>query len=273
MKRIKNFNIFESKKQLKSIIRECDDILLELKDEGFKVNVSSGESPLSWILIEVSKKEKFSANDIQFTIERIKDYLTSLGFKIYRGLSFKSGDFQTASNYPTITNKRIFNPNTFNVFPVGDLYHTISYTSLQFNLDKENIFESNVYKPIVSDVKYDLKDILIELVDDGFKYNIVINDWNINNYNHDELEIKWLSLKLTKEGDWNLSQIEEYLIRVVEFLSLKRIYPLFDPKPQSGLETILISNHSDIFKNRKYKVSGTQNTYAYDIQFKTDDII
>jgi hypothetical protein len=263
MKRIKNFNIFESKEQLKSIVEECQDILLELKDEGFKVNLSFGESPINWILIEVSKKEKFSANDIQFTIERIKDYLGSLGFKIYRG----------QSNYPLITSKSMINPMTFN------LDHTISYTSLQFNLNKENIFESNGYKTIVSDVKYDLKDILIELVDDGFKYNIIINDWNRNNYNNDELEIKWLSLEVTKEGDWNLSQIEDYLIRVVEFLSLKRIYPLFAPRTerliikQTGLETILISNHADIFKNRMHKVSGTQNTYAYDIQFKTDDII
>lgn len=145
--------------------------------------------------------------------------------------------------------------------------------TFEANLNKENIFESNGYKPIISDVKYDLKDILIELVDDGFKYNIIINDWNRNNYNNDELEIKWLSLKVTKEGDWNLSQIEDYLIRVVEFLTMKGLYPLFDPKPQSGLQTILISNHADIFKNRMHKVAGTQNTYAYDIQFKTDDII
>ena len=259
MKRIKNFNIFESKEQLKSIVEECQDILLELKDEGFKVNISSGESPLSWILIEVSRREKFSANDIYNTIERIKDYLGSLGFKIYRS--------QSQSNYPLIKSKSIMNPFPFYID------HIISYTSLQFNLNKENIFESNDYKTIVSDVKYDLKDILIELVDDGFKYNIIINDWNRNNYNNDELEIKWLSLEVTKEGDWNLLQIEDYLIRVVEFLSLKRIYPLFDPKPQSGLQTILISNHADIFKNRMRKVAGTQNTYAYDIQFKTDDII
>lgn len=140
-------------------------------------------------------------------------------------------------------------------------------------IKKFNIFESNGYKTIVSDIKYDLKDILIELVDDGFKYDIIINDWNRSDYNNDELEIKWLSLEVTKQGDWNLLQIEEYLIRIVEFLSEKKLYPLFDPKPQSGLETILISNHSDIFKNRIHKVSGTQNTYTYNILFKTDDII
>lgn len=256
MKRIKNFKIFESREQLKSVVEECKEILLELKDEGFKVDVTFGESPLSWILVEVSKKEKFLANDIYDTIERIKDYLGNLGFKIYRG----------QSNYPLITSKSVINPMTFN------LDHTISYTSLQFNLHERNIFESNNYKPIVSDIKYDLKDILLELEDDNFKYDIVINDWN-RSINNDQDTIKWISLSINKEGNWNLSEIEDSLIRVVEFLSLNGLYPLFDPKPQSGLETILISNYSDIFKNRMHKIAGTQNTYGYDIQFKSDDVI
>jgi hypothetical protein len=256
MKRIKNFKIFESREQLKSIVEECQDILLELNDEGFKVNVSFGESPINWILIEVSRREKFSANDIYNTIERIKDYLGNLGFKIYRG----------QSNYPLITSKSMINPMTFN------LDHTISYTSLQFNLHERNIYERNNYKPIISDIKYDLKDILLELEDDNFKYDIVINDWN-RSINNDQDIVKWISLSINKEGNWNLSEIEDSLIRVVEFLSLKGLYPLFDPKPQTGLETILISNHADIFKNRMHKISGTQNTYVYDIQFKVDDVI
>lgn len=256
MKRIKNFKIFESREQLKSIVEECQDILLELNDEGFKVNVSFGESPLSWILVEISRRENFSANDIYNTIERIKDYLGNLGFKIYRG----------QSNYPLITSKSMIDPMTFN------LVHAISYTSLQFNLHERNIFESNNYKPIISDIKYDLKDILLELEDDNFKYDIVINDWNRSS-NNDQDIVKWISLSINKEGNWNLSEIEDSLIRVVEFLSLKGLYPLFDPKPQTGLETILISNHADIFKNRMHKIPGTQNTYGYDIQFKVDDVI
>ena len=144
------------------------------------------------------------------------------------------------------------------------------------NLVNFKLFESKkeVYKSIVSDIKYDLQDILLELVDEGFEYKININDWN-KNYKliSDDEVVKWVSLEISKKGDWNLSHIEDYLIRVVEFLSLTGLYPLFDPKPQTDLDTILISNTSDIFKNRMRKVAGTNNTFSYDIQFKSDDLI
>lgn len=137
-----------------------------------------------------------------------------------------------------------------------------------------NIFESKEQlKSIVSDIKYDLEDILLEL-EDGFSFRIFINDFSksYKSWNDDSV-VNWLFLEITKVGDWTLVDIEDIIIRVVEFLSLKGIYPLFDPKPQSGLETILISNKADIFKNRIYKAPGTRNSFVYDMSFKSDDIV
>jgi hypothetical protein len=270
MKSIKPFKLFESTEDLKHIVIECEDILLDINDEGFKTEISKGTSPHDWILVNISKKEKFLVDDIKETVERLIEYLSKLGFKTYN----------SSDNYPKIRSKGIMNPYNFNV------EYNLSITSIQFNKTNLPHFARNidsyiktteskkeVYKSIVSDIKYDLQDILIELVDENFKYQININDWN-KNYKliNDNEVVKWLSLEISKEGDWNLTEVEDYLMRVVEFLSLKGLYPLFDPKPQTGLNTILISNHSDIFKNRMHKVAGTTNTFAYDIQFKTDDV-
>jgi hypothetical protein len=276
MKSIKPFKLFESSEDLKHIVIECEDILLELKDEGFKTDISKGTSPHDWILVNISKKdtlplmEDLMLKDIEETVERLKNYLSNLGFKTYN----------SASNYPNVIYQGVTNPYDFST------EYILSKTSIQFNKTNLPHFARNidsyiktteskkeVYKSIVSDIKYDLQDILIELVDENFKYQININDWN-KNYKliNDNEVVKWVSLEISKEGDWNLTEVEDYLIRVVEFLSLKGLYPLFDPKPQSKIETILISNHSDIFKNRMHKVAGTTNTFAYDIQFKTDDV-
>ena len=264
---IKPFKLFESTEYLKHIVIECEDILLELNDEGFKTEISKGTSPHDWILVNISKKEKFLVDDIKETVERLIEYLSKLGFKTYN----------SSDNYPKIRSKGIMNPNDFNV------EHNLSITSIQFNKTNLPHFVRNidgyvktteskkeVYRPLVSDIKYDLQDILLEIVDDGFKYEIVINDWgkHYKLISDDEI-VKWIYLEVLKKGDWDLTDIEETLIRVVEFLSLKSLYPMLEPIPQKNLDTILTSNRSDIFKNRMYKLP---NTFAYDIQFKTDDV-
>jgi hypothetical protein len=272
MKRIKNFKIFESVEDLKKIVADCEDILLELKDIGFRTEVSKGTSPHDWILINISKKdtlplmEDLMLKDIEETVERLKSYLSNLGFKTYN----------SASNYPNVIHQGVTNPYDFST------EYILTKTSIQFNRNDLPHFARNTYTRtteskenhiVISDVRYVLEDILLELVDDGFKYKIHINDWN-KNYKLicDNSVIKWLSIELFKEGDWNLKDIEDYIARIVEFLSTKGLYPLFEPKPQTSLNSILISNSSDIFKNRMHKVPGTTNTFAYDIQFKTDNV-
>ncbi len=277
MKNLVNFKLFESVEDLKKIVADCEDILLELKDIGFRTEILKGISPHDWILINISKEdtlplmEDLMLKDIEETVERLKSYLSNLGFKTYN----------SASNYPNVIYHGVINPYNFRT------EYTLSKTSIQFNRTDLPHFARNidsyiktteskkeVYESIVSDVKYDLQDILIELVDEGFKYKIHINNWN-KNYKliSDNSVIKWISLEISKEGDWNLKDIEDCIARVVEFLSTKGLYPLFDPKPQTSLDSILISNSSDIFKNRMHKVAGTTNTFAYDIQFKTDSVV
>ena len=136
------------------------------------------------------------------------------------------------------------------------------------HLSDFKIFESN--QTIVSDIREDIQDILVDLVDDGFSYNLHINDWN-KNYKllPDNIEVNWVSVEISKKGNWNLNDIDDYIIRLVTFLNSHNLYPLFEPNPDLNMETALISNHSDKFKNRLHKVTGTTDTYScsYDIQF------
>jgi hypothetical protein len=105
MKYLKRFN--ESKFN-QSIIDDCKDIVLELKDNGFWVNISyhfksdvkSDDSHKSfsvlnkqvvdtnadkwnknWITFFFSKKEDFDYSDIEDVVERLKSYLSECGLK------------------------------------------------------------------------------------------------------------------------------------------------------------------------------------------------
>lgn len=139
------------------------------------------------------------------------------------------------------------------------------------HLSNFKIFESNSVK--VSEIKYDLEDILLELSDDGFEIKIHINDWN-KDYKSisGESKANWVGIEISKKGVWNLKDIDESIIRLVTFLSTYNLHPLHEPNPDLDMETALISNHSDKFKNRLHKVAGTTDTYSYDIVFKLKDL-
>jgi hypothetical protein len=106
MKYLKRFN--ESKVLDQSIIDDCKDIILELKDNGFWVNISyhfksdiksdDGSKSFSvlnkqvvntnadkynknWITFFFSKKEDFDYSDIEDVVERLKSYLSECGLK------------------------------------------------------------------------------------------------------------------------------------------------------------------------------------------------
>lgn len=138
------------------------------------------------------------------------------------------------------------------------------------HLDKFKIFESN--ETLVSEIREDIEDILIDLVDVGFSYKLFINDWQ-KHYKSISAEnkVNWVSVEIIKQGEWDLNDIDDYIIRLVTFLSTYNLYPLFEPNPDLNMETALISNHSDKFKNRLHKVAGTTDTYSYDIQFNKFD--
>lgn len=138
------------------------------------------------------------------------------------------------------------------------------------HLDKFKIFESN--ETLVSEIREDIEDILIDLVDVGFSYKLFINDWQKDYKSLSaENKVNWVSVEIIKQGEWDLNDIDDYIIRLVTFLSTYNLYPLFEPNPDLNMETALISNHSDKFKNRLHKVAGTTDTYSYDMQFNKFD--
>lgn len=255
MKHLNNFKTFESKEDFKEILLDCKDILLELEDDGFKVKISSGKLPQDWILVSISKKEKASIDigDIEETIERLRGYLSKFGFKIYN----------SSDNYPKIEYINFRNPYDFSI------KYILSKTNIQFNRNNykkttESKKESN--SPVISDIKYDIEEILFSLIDDGFECDLHINHWTKTI--PDNANFKWISVSISKEGKWDLRDIDEYIIRMVDFLSIYEIYPLFETNPDLNMETALISNHYDKFRNRLHKVPGTTDTYSYDIQFQ-----
>lgn len=85
MKYLKNFN--ESKKipsEYQEILDTCKDILVELKDEGFSVDViynksaSINENP-SYTII-VYRHSKFTKADVLNTFNHIESYFNSIGY-------------------------------------------------------------------------------------------------------------------------------------------------------------------------------------------------
>jgi hypothetical protein len=95
MRYIKLFESFNTRKILIEIKSDCDDILLELKDLGFKTRVDIHRNNItskSWIKISISKEVKidvvrigttvFEIEEVIEYINRLDDYLSSVGFKI-----------------------------------------------------------------------------------------------------------------------------------------------------------------------------------------------
>lgn len=121
----------------------------------------------------------------------------------------------------------------------------------------------------VSEIKEDLEDILLDLEDNGFKYDITINDWSMS-YNRisDASDVNWVNIEIQKEGKWSIYDIDETIIRLVNFFSIQGLYPTFDRNPKLDMETSVLSANSDIFKNRLAKLAGTTDTYIYDITFQ-----
>lgn len=82
MKYLKQFNeSFDTQ----IVISDVKDMLVELEDDGFKVNVSSGKN--NQIIVNISKEspgtqDAFKFLDIIEYAERVDDYLSSLGFVV-----------------------------------------------------------------------------------------------------------------------------------------------------------------------------------------------
>lgn len=106
MRYLKTYKIFESNLD---IISQCDDILLELKDEGFKTKISS---PTDWIIEITVSKSDFEWSDVNNTLLRLKDFMESNGYVL-------SGELGRCESH------KIYDPMTFDVI-------TTKSTTLKF---------------------------------------------------------------------------------------------------------------------------------------------
>jgi len=82
MKHLIKYKIFESSEDCLEIKKTCEDILLELQDDGFEIDVRMGLNPSKnewdypdFINITLTKINKFEEIDIQEYLLRIADYL------------------------------------------------------------------------------------------------------------------------------------------------------------------------------------------------------
>lgn len=63
------------------IIHELRDICLELTDDGFHVQVENLEINFKHTIIYITEKKQFTFDKIKEVIERIADYMNSMGYK------------------------------------------------------------------------------------------------------------------------------------------------------------------------------------------------
>jgi hypothetical protein len=102
MRYLKKYKIFESHSD---IIDQCDDILIELRDEGFKTKVSS---PTDWIVEVYVSKSDFNWEDVNNTLLRLKYFMESNGYI----LSGKLGQCESHKIYDPFTYDVITNKST-----------------------------------------------------------------------------------------------------------------------------------------------------------------
>lgn len=122
---------------------DIQDILLELKDEGFEAFVQIGvEGKNEWCKVEIAKENKFDYSQIEETVERIKDYMTDNNFYIYEYTSFLRGD----ENIPDI---KVDLRRKFNRFGNGRWSERAYFFEIKFknipNATNEEL-RSDVYK-------------------------------------------------------------------------------------------------------------------------------
>ncbi len=118
MKYLKRFNeSTETKVFDQSVLDECEDILLELEDAGFKTNISSyfssgvsiGEDHnKNWITFFFSRKSDFDYSDIEDVVERLKSFLSEYELKIEW-----MSPTERREQKPTIQTTSVMNPMTF----------------------------------------------------------------------------------------------------------------------------------------------------------------
>ena len=94
MKYLKRFESNEF--SISEIVDTIKDICLELKDDGFEIDVKSpGETRVKTIIIEI-KHKSFTFDKISEVYDRIKDYASQYEFKYYFKVKFLEKKYYTS---------------------------------------------------------------------------------------------------------------------------------------------------------------------------------
>ncbi len=132
MKYLKTYKLFEN---ISSSDLELDvkDMLLELEDSRYQVNVDMRPQGVDMFCVEVSKDELFQWSDIKEYFERSKDYICENGWKLTKiHLSFYG---------PHIKIKEFINFGNYNYF--------LNYITEPEFIEKNKIYEvAFIFDPI-----------------------------------------------------------------------------------------------------------------------------
>lgn len=106
MKHLRRFNESIS---IEDIHGDVFDILVELRDSGFKIDLSSPTSDL--VSVEIAKEGQFTISDIEDYLIRVTDYLAGLGYK----------NSDKTNGYGNLRYSNIYSPFDFSVLGVTKL--------------------------------------------------------------------------------------------------------------------------------------------------------
>lgn len=118
MKYLNTYKLYESYRVKAGDVKlDCEEILLELKDIGFEVNITINNSweedffdpnlyTIDWANVILRNDKVFSMEDVREYIERLSNYLKNFGLKKDR------------SNNYLIQRKNFRDPETFQIFRI-----------------------------------------------------------------------------------------------------------------------------------------------------------
>lgn len=120
-----------------------------------------------------------------------------------------------------------------------------------------------------------IKDILIELLDGGFEYELIVNNHSKDWYKLIDQDIKWITLRIKNKKLFSLLDVEEYILRLVDFLDKYKIYPMYG-HPRGDTIISKEDPNCDCWSNKiKNPSSYTEHgdCYTYEVIFiKSDDL-
>lgn len=111
-----------------------------------------------------------------------------------------------------------------------------------------------------------IKDILIELEDDGFEYDLIVNNHSKDWYKLIDQDIKWITLRIKNKELFSLLDVEEYILRLVDFLNKYKIYPMYG-HPKSDTIISKEDPNCDCWSNKIKNPSYEHDCYTYEVIF------